>query len=408
VSVDVLLVVEARIASVQLLEQVFAGLEQSHGVTWRTVADREITPDDLRENTVPVIVRTTTPAAHLFARTLTQLGVPYVYYTDDNFWLLDPRTPIGRHYARRSVRRQLEEVVSGAAQVVVSTQPLAQYVSSFNPAVVHLDAAVNLDKYLPPLPRDPERVVMGFAGSIGRRLDLDAAAEVFLSALERHPNLHLEVIGPEVPALAHERVTTFPYLDDYEAYIAFQRGRRWDIGLAPLRGAPVQEYKTDVKYREYGAQGIAGIYQVMRPYAHIRHGETGMLASTPEEWAEAIDRLVTEPELRERIARQARADIEARYALPVVVERWHEFLGTCTTVGASGVDLQTVRSTVASLDFARAANATRLTLLWLYGLDHLWTYGVARTAKRTTRFLARRITGRAGEAEAPGEAQAEK
>lgn len=146
----------------------------------------------------------------------------------------------------------------------------------------------------------------------------------------------------------------------------------------------------------------------MRPYAHIRHGETGMLASTPEEWAEAIDRLVTEPELRERIARQARADIEARYALPVVVERWHEFLGTCTTVGASGVDLQTVRSTVASLDFARAANATRLTRLWLYGLDHLRTYGVARTAKRTTRFLARRLTGRAGEAEAPGEAQAEK
>src|SRR5690606_32305735 len=142
------------------------------------------------------------------------------------------------------------EVATSAARIVAATPALAEYVSAINPAVEHLDAAVNLDKYLPPLERHPDRVVMGFAGSTGRHGDLSLLAEVFLGALERHPSLHIEIIGPAVRALAHERVRHFPYLDDYETYIAFQRERRWDIGLAPLRGTPAQDYKTDVKYRE--------------------------------------------------------------------------------------------------------------------------------------------------------------
>jgi len=46
----------------------------------------------------------------------------------------------------------------------------------------------------------------------------------------------------------------------------------------------------------------------------IRHRENGLLASSEDEWVEALDELARSPSLRERFASAGRATVEARFS----------------------------------------------------------------------------------------------
>ena len=50
----------------------------------------------------------------------------------------------------------------------------------------------------------------------------------------------------------------------------------------------------------------------------IVHGESGFLADTPDEWAEAVSRLAEDPSLRHRMGAAARRRVETDYN----VRRW--------------------------------------------------------------------------------------
>ena len=57
----------------------------------------------------------------------------------------------------------------------------------------------------------------------------------------------------------------------------------------------------------------AGVHRKM-----IVHGQSGFLADTPEEWAEAVSRLAASPSLRHRMGAVARRTVESQYN----VRRW--------------------------------------------------------------------------------------
>ena len=48
----------------------------------------------------------------------------------------------------------------------------------------------------------------------------------------------------------------------------------------------------------------------------IEDGRTGLLAATPADWADALERLVTDPDLRERIGARARRAALLRWSPP--------------------------------------------------------------------------------------------
>jgi len=90
----------------------------------------------------------------------------------------------------------------------------------------------------------------------------------------------------------------------------------FDIGLAPMLDDDFHRSKTNTKFREYGACGIAGIYSNVALYASfVKDGETGLLAENrPEAWYHAMVRLVNDPELRARIGGSARREIQHLYS----------------------------------------------------------------------------------------------
>jgi hypothetical protein len=101
-----------------------------------------------------------------------------------------------------------------------------------------------------------------------------------------------------------------------------------DIGLAPMADVPANLYKTNNKYREYGAMHIAGIYTNTSPYKEsVSDGVTGLLVEhSANAWRHALEQLIRDKELRDRIADAAYADVRTRYAQDVVAEQWRDFL----------------------------------------------------------------------------------
>ncbi len=66
--------------------------------------------------------------------------------------------------------------------------------------------------------------------------------------------------------------------------------KEFDVSLVPLVGNRFNWSKSDLKITEAASTNTAVIASNTKPYnSTIIHGETGLLASNPEEWADCID-----------------------------------------------------------------------------------------------------------------------
>jgi glycosyltransferase involved in cell wall biosynthesis len=91
-----------------------------------------------------------------------------------------------------------------------------------------------------------------------------------------------------------------------------------DVGLAPLHDVPKQRYTCGLKALQYMATGAPVVGSPVGPLNEIvREGETGLLASTPKEWASALDRLLADRDLRLRLGAAGRQDVEQRWSFAV-------------------------------------------------------------------------------------------
>ncbi|OQA20632.1 MAG: Glycosyl transferases group 1 [Chloroflexi bacterium ADurb.Bin360] len=104
----------------------------------------------------------------------------------------------------------------------------------------------------------------------------------------------------------------------------FTRAIHWDIAISPLRANDFNRCKSDIKFLDYSAIGAAGIYSRVPAYVEsVIHGETGWLAeNTTEAWVEALETLILEASLRERIAHNAREYLYSKRIVARASQYW--------------------------------------------------------------------------------------
>jgi glycosyltransferase involved in cell wall biosynthesis len=100
----------------------------------------------------------------------------------------------------------------------------------------------------------------------------------------------------------------------------------WDIAIAPLEDNSFTRCKSDIKFLDYSALGIAGIYSRVAPYEKtVRHLETGYLANnSTEDWVKALDLLLKDDSLRQKLARRAKEYVLSARMLKQCAKNWHK------------------------------------------------------------------------------------
>jgi glycosyltransferase involved in cell wall biosynthesis len=256
---------------------------------------------------------------------------------DDNFWELTPDFDIhlAPYFGHPAVRATLDRFMRGAAVVIVWSERLRDYISARFPgiAVEFVPSGVDLAqirRLRPPGGRADDGVVrIGYPTS--RRLGVASLlAEVVRAIVGKYPGrVQFEFVGWMPEALEDlPNVTLMPQIAEYDAYLAFVLSRQWDVGLAPLAGVHFESFKTDVKYREYAAFRVAGVYSRVSPYTEtVQAGRTGVLVDNdPQEWIAALAALIESPRMREDIVAAAFADVSAHRDIEVTGRRFASLL----------------------------------------------------------------------------------
>jgi glycosyltransferase involved in cell wall biosynthesis len=324
------LIIEAEIASTQLIEQVLRACGPA-GLTYEKRLLSDLRRHHIATGDVPLFVRCADPVARWWADRLGKAGHPYLYYVDDHFWRLSWHPTLGPYYDHPAVRESLDGLVRGAAAVVVHSPLLADFLRDRNPRIRIVPQSFDfslVDGVVAGGTHDEIRI--GFAGNASRAGDLDVMRIVVPAVLRDCPRAVFEFAGVMPPGVAvSDRVRFLPYVDDYRAYIRLQVSRGWAIGLAPLLDTESNRAKTNTKYREYGACHIAGIYAAIPPYVgSVESDRTGWLVGqTADEWVAAIRALVGDPARRRAMGQAAYEHVWREHRLPIVAAQWSAILG---------------------------------------------------------------------------------
>ena len=324
----VLVVLPAFIPSTQIyVVKPILALHRSGRIKAEIALEYGVSYDSVVKADVVVFCRNTEPAYNWILDTALDEKRPVVYELDDNFFEIPPTTAVGRYHRAPERLAQLERYLRGASLVRVYSQALGQRVVGLNPHVVPLEGPVDLSLIPPETTRhDQDKVRIVYATS---RVE-DELANLFLEdvsqILRRYEGRVEMFFWGYHPAdfRGHPAVRFFPFIRNYNDY--FYRFARcgFDIGLAPLLGDVFCQSKSNVKFREYSACGIAGIYSKVGSYREcIEHERTGLFVDNRGGgWFEALTRLIENVDLRQSIRSNAAAFARSHYDLNLFQDEW--------------------------------------------------------------------------------------
>lgn len=155
-------------------------------------------------------------------------------------------------------------------------------------------------------------------------------------------------------------------------YRQFQRefyGLKADIALAPLTDNLFNRCKSAIKFMEYSALGLAGVYAALPPYASaVRDGENGFLAGDAQEWERKLGALIEDPALCLRMAERAQEDIRGQWLVQNHAHLWSEAYEAVARAGAKKAgDASPIESALAAaalqLDELRSLTNSRYSRL---------------------------------------------
>jgi hypothetical protein len=294
-------------------------LHRAGRIRARIVLESQAGRDDIDWAEAIVFCRNTEPRLAPLLAAVRSRGTPLIYDLDDNLFELPPNCGDTSRVREASRQAMLEEYLRSAALVRVYAPPLARRVAALNPRVAQIFAPVDL-ALVPPSckTRPPGPVKIVYATSRTQ----DALCDIFWPALARIASRYEGRIEVHFWGCRPPLAATLPNLHlhglicQYDRYLRRFSRAAYDIGLAPLPDDIFYRSKTNNKFREYGASGIAGIYSFNDVYSRsVEHEVSGLLvANDADSWYAAIARLIEDESLRRRIQRQARQYVQEHYA----------------------------------------------------------------------------------------------
>lgn len=155
-----------------------------------------------------------------------------------------------------------------------------------------------------------------FSGTPSHNKDFATISGALMRVMERHKNVELAIYGPldleDKFKELENQVKKYPFAKREKH---FENLSSVDINLAPLvPNDPYCEAKSELKFFEAAILGIPTVAVANRTFSEaIENGLEGLLASKSDEWADAMEKLILEPNLRLEMGQKAREKALAKY-----------------------------------------------------------------------------------------------
>lgn len=248
-------------------------------------------------------------------RYLNFLKIPYVVdYDDALFHQYDKHTS---WWVRHFLGKKIADVMRGARLVTVGNAYLADYAAvQANAACVEIiPTVIDLERYSRTVIKQPRTAsfTIGWIGSPSTAKYLQAIAPALAKLCESGRG-RVCLIGSGLVDLPGVPVEVLPWDEDTEVTILQQ----FDVGIMPLPDNPWERGKCGFKLIQYMACGLPVVASPVGVNSQIvEHGVNGFLAETPEQWQEALQTLLADAELRQRMGMAGRQKVEQHYCLQV-------------------------------------------------------------------------------------------
>lgn len=262
----------------------------------------------------------------------------FVYSIDDN--LLDLEAfPTETLMVMRYFCRE-------ADGIIVSTEFLKQRLAHLNDSNIVIPNALDEQLFtrdgdeLSPRVSGSRKKIIGYMGTFTHDADLMMILQPLRAILRKYQDkVEMQLVGGIAGQAFLQslqglpvRVLQVPTNDvAYPNFVKWMKENlNWDLAIAPLEDNYFNRSKSDIKYLDYSALGIPGIYSRVPAYENsIHHLDNGLLIwNTPSEWVKALELLIIDESLRLRLVQKAQQDVFSRRTLQVCAVNWRDAIQT--------------------------------------------------------------------------------
>ena len=233
---------------------------------------------------------------------------------------------------RRLLGRKLDRLMASASLVTAGNSYLAERARAAGAQWVEIvPTVVDLTAYTRRLePFSENAATIGWIGTPSTWTEYMAPMMPLLTQAAEAAGARIASVGAGRAAAAHPLLDNLPWTEDSEV----ARIHEMDIGIMPLTDTPWARGKCGYKLIQYMACGIPVIASPVGVNAEIvEHGVNGFLASSDAEWAEALQTLLHDSDLRARMGEAGRRKVELEYSLQVWGPRVAQMLRDVANTG---------------------------------------------------------------------------
>jgi glycosyltransferase involved in cell wall biosynthesis len=222
---------------------------------------------------------------------------------------------------RRVLGRKIDRVMQHATCVIAGNGYLAaRATQAAAQRVERIPTVVDHRRYTQVIHGERAQTVIGWVGSPATQKYLLDIRHALARVCAKH-DARLLLVGANaqmVDALAGIPVERVEWSEDTEAATI----ARMDIGIMPLVDGPWERGKCGYKLIQYMASGLPVVASPVGVNVDIvRQGENGYLATDGADWEDALQWLVKDASLRQRMGNAGREQVEREYSLAAQAPR---------------------------------------------------------------------------------------
>lgn len=265
------------------------------------------------------IQRPILPFTALPEEILYRLNSRIIFDVDDAIFL-------GADSQESPLRRQtFERCVELSSRYIAGNEFLAAHGKHPRKTTV-IPTVIDTDLYRPAPPDAAsfrDQVVIGWIGSPTTLRYVDQVLPALKAVRDRYPQAIVRIVCSHMPAhlAQEERFEFIPWSKTTEIASI----QSFDIGIMPMEDTLISQGKCGFKMIQYMGTGVAVVSSPIGANATIfEDSNAGALATTQQEWIDALSHLIEDAPYRQNCAQNARRHAVEKYSVKAVLPRYLE------------------------------------------------------------------------------------